>query len=339
MDINNDSWLDLTKEEPINPGLPICDSHHHLYDHTNRLHPNINYRVQEYLHDIGSSHNIVKTVFVQAGEMYKKDGPIELRPVGETEYVEKSTAFTQNGKTRVAAGIIGFADFTLGTKVSTVLRAHVKAGNGRFRGVRYASAWSASKDIVSYRKTPNILSDKKFREGFACLQKHGLSFDAWLYHPQLIELADLAKTFPEIPIIVNHTGGPLRIGPYANKSMEAFEEWKQGIKSLADCPNVFLKLGALGMRMFDFGWHKETKPPGSAELAMAMAPYYLWCIEQLGVKRCMFESNFPADRISYSYTIIWNALKRIVKDFSKDEQSALFHDNAVKIYKIGKQLS
>ncbi|RJQ39365.1 MAG: amidohydrolase [Dehalococcoidia bacterium] len=336
MDIDNQSWLALTVEEPVDPALPICDPHHHLYDRTNRLHPGINYLVEEYLGDIGTGHNVTKTVFVQAGEMYKKDAPGEMQPVGETETVERITAPTQAGKTRVAAGIVGFADLTLGAEVAPVLEAHIKAGKERFRGIRYAPAWDASNEIVSYRKTPGILSDKNFLAGFACLQRYGLSYDAWLYHPQMAELADLANAFPEVPIILNHTGGPLRIGPYAKKREAAFGEWQQGIARLAACPNVFIKLGALGMRMFGFGWHERAKPPGSEELAGAMAPYYLWCIEKLGTCRCMFESNFPADRLSYSYTVLWNTFKRIVKDFSASEKSALFYGTAVKAYRLAK---
>lgn len=334
MDIDNQPWLDLTTEDPIETALPICDPHHHLYDDTNRLHPGVNYMVEEYLADIGTGHNIVKTVFVQAGEMYRKGVPEEMQPVGETETVARITAPTQKGKTRVAAGIVGFTDLTLGAAVTPVLEAHIEAGRGRFRGIRYASAWDASHDIVAYRKTPKILSDKNFREGFACLGKYGLSYDAWLYHPQLTELVDLAKAYPETTIIVNHTGGPLRVGPYAERGTEAFQNWKEGIAALTAYANVFVKLGALGMRMYGFGWHERAKPPDSDELAKTMAPYFLWCIEQLGVNRCMFESNFPADRISYSYTVLWNAFKRIVKDFSPGEKDALFHDTAVKSYRL-----
>jgi len=334
MDIDNDPWLGLTVEAPIDPALPICDSHHHLYDHTNRLHPNISYQVAELLRDVGTGHNIVKTVFVQAGEMYRKDGLKEIRPVGETEFVASTTAPTQNGKTRVAAGIVGFADLTLGAAVAPVLKAHIEAGRGRFRGIRHASAWDPNQGIARYSKSPGLLLDKNFRKGFACLEEFGLSFDAWLYHPQLAELADLARAFPGTPIIVDHTGGPLRIGPYAEKRDESFQNWQESMAVLAACPNVVVKLGALGMRMFAFGWHDRAKPPGSKELAEAMAPYYFWCIEQFGAKRCMFESNFPADRISYSYTVLWNAFKHIAKDFSASERAALFHDTAAKTYRL-----
>jgi len=209
------------------------------------------------------------------------------------------------------------------------------ASRNRFRGIRHISAWDANTDIRSYRNPPKgLLLDPKFREGFACLQKYGLSFDAWLYHPQLMELVDLARTFPDTPIIVDHIGGPLGIGPYAEKREEVFEEWKHGIAVLATCPNVVVKLGGLGMPLCGFGWNERSTPPGSAELAETMIPYYHWCIEQFGVDRCMFESNFPVDKISYSYAVLWNAFKRVSKGFSPEDRAALFHDTAVKAYRL-----
>jgi len=107
------------------------------------------------------------------------------------------------------------------------------------------------------------------------------------------------------------------------------------VATLATCPNVVVKLGGLGMPLCGFGWHERVTPPNSTELAEAMAPYYLWCIEQFGVDRCMFESNFPVDKQSYSYTIMWNSFKRISKDFSLEDRAALFHDTAVKVYRLG----
>ena len=212
----------------------------------------------------------------------------------------------------------------------------MEASRDRFRGIRHISAWDASTDIVSYLEGPHLLLDPKFREGFACLQKYSLSFDSWLYHPQLMELVDLARTFPDISIIVDHVGGPLGIGPYTEKREEVFEEWKHGVTALATCPNVVMKLGGLGMPICGFGWHERAAPPNSDELANAMSPYYSWCIEQFGVNRCMFESNFPVDKRYSSYTILWNAFKQISKDFSAEDKAALFHDTAVKVYRLGR---
>ena len=260
-----------------------------------------------------------------------------MQPVGETEFVRgvaTQSASEQYGMTSVAAGIVGFADLTLGTAVEPVLEAHIEASRKRFRGIRYISIWDASTDIPTH-SPKGLLLDPKFREGFACLQKYNLSFDAAVFYPQLTDLVDLARAFPNTPIIVNHIGGLLGIGPYSMKREEVFQEWKRGIITLATLPNVVMKLGGFGMPLFGFGWHERSRPPNSTELAEAMTPYFLWCLEQFGVNRCMFESNFPVDKQSYSYTIMWNAFKRISKDFSPRDRAALFHDTAAKMYRLG----
>jgi L-fuconolactonase len=333
MPTERQEWLDQTIEEPLDPSLPICDAHHHLWYNND-----INYTVEDFLQDISGGHNVCRTVFVESRLMLKKDGPPEMQPVGETEFVRKITTRAKGGSGRmpaIAAGIIGFADLTMGAYVVPVLEAHITAGKKRFRGVRYTTAWDASRDIKSRRDvTRGLLGDRKFREGFATLRRYGLSFDAWLYHPQLMELVELAREFPDIPIIVDHAGGPLRIGPYALKRGAAFEEWKRGIEALSGCRNVYMKLGGLGMKISGYRWNEADKPPRSTELAGVFGPYYLWCIECFGVARCMFESNFPVDNASYSYTVLWNAFKRITANFSNAERQALFHDTAVNVYHL-----
>ncbi|MFC1977341.1 amidohydrolase family protein [Chloroflexota bacterium] len=328
-----EEWLRLTIEDPIEPELPICDPHHHLWDR-----PNDRYLLEEFLQDSGGGHRIVQTVFMEIRLRYREDGPLEMRPVGETEFVQAMTnrsASGEYGMTAVAAGIVGFADLTLGAAVAPVLEAHIAAGKGRFRGVRYTSVWHARKIFRSYRNPPKgLLLDPRFREGFTCLRKYGLSFDAWLNHTQLMELVDLARAFPDIPIILNHIGGPLGVGPYAEKREEVFREWRLRMAALATCPNVTVKLGGFGMPNIGFGWHKRATPPTSAELAEVIAPYYHWCIEQFGADRCMFESNFPVDKMSYSYTVIWNAFKRISKGLSPEERRGLFHDTAARVYRL-----
>lgn len=337
MTTQREAWLKLTEEVPIEPDLVICDPHHHLWGL-----PRGHYFLEELSADIGGGHNISQTVFIECRSMYRKAGSKEMQPIGETEFVQgiaAQSASGQYGPTNVAAGIVGFADLTLGVAVEPVLEAHIAASRDRFRGIRYISTWHESSDIISSRddRPRGVLLDPKFREGFACLHKYNLSFDSWLYHTQLAELVDLARAFPEIPIILNHIGGPLAIGPYAGKREEVFQEWKLGITELAGCPNVVVKLGGLGMEICGFGWHQQATPPNSAELAEAMAPYYLWCIEQFGADRCMFESNFPVDKMSYSYTVLWNAFKRITKDFSLEDRKLLFHDTAVRVYRLAKK--
>lgn len=335
----HESWLKLTIEDPIEPHLPICDPHHHLWQRTNLTgsFPS-RYLLEDLLQDIEGGHRIVQTVFVECRSMYRKDGPEEMRPVGETEFVQgiaDQSASGQYGTTRVAAGIVGHANLSLGDAVESVLEAHIAASSNRFRGIRHSSTWDASTEVGAYMNPPKgLLLDSKFRQGFSCLQKYGLSFDAWLYHPQLMELADLAKAFPNVTIIVDHIGGLIGIGPYAGKREEVFHQWESGITALAACPNVVVKLGGLGMSLSGFGWNERATPPGSTELAEVMAPYYYTCIKQFGANRCMFESNFPVDKMSYSYTVMWNAFKLITKDFSPEDRAALFHDTAVRVYRL-----
>jgi L-fuconolactonase len=288
MTTDHEAWLRLTTEDPLYPDIPICDAHHHLWDN-----PDDRYLADELLQDIRGEHNVVQTVFVQSKRniksRYRKSGPREVRPVGETEFIESTTAWTvvgQKGTTRVAAAIVGIADLTLGNAVSPALEAHVTAGKNRFRGVRYPTMWDANPDVLPNSDAPRQVMDAKFREGFAYLKNYGLSFDAWQFYPQLIELVDLARAYPEVQIIINHTGGPLGIGPYAGRRNEIFQEWKRLMREAASCPNIAVKLGGLGMPLYSFGWNEQTKPPSSTQLADGMEPYYFHasnCLGQRGV--------------------------------------------------------
>ncbi len=333
MATEREAWLALTIEDAIEPDLPICDPHHHFWDRGG-----VRYLLDELSKDLAGGHRIAQTLFIECRSMYRAHGPEEMRSVGETEFVQgfaAQSASGQYGPTTVAAGIVSNADLTLGAAVEPVLEAHMAASSNRFRGVRFSCAWDASPEIASGRSnSPGMLLDAKFREGFACLEKLGLSFDALLYHTQLGELADLARAFPGVTIILNHIGRPLGVGPYAGKREEVISEWKKGINTVAACPNVAVKVGGLGNTISGFDWHQRAIPPASAELAGTMAPYFLYCIEQFGPNRCMFESNFPVDKASFSYTTIWNAFKRISQDFSQEERLALFHDTAVKAYRL-----
>ena len=325
-------WLERTVEAALEPELEICDPHHHLWDY-----PDSRYLVDEFLADTGGGHHVTRTVFVECLNAYRTDGPEELRPVGETDYVEQLAAISDatGNATRVAAGIVGFADLSLGAAVQPVLEAHLKASK-RFRGIRHVSAWDASDQIRNAHTNPpeKLLDDSKFREGFACLHDLGLSFDAWLYHQQLPELTELARAFPDTTIVLDHIGGPIGIGPYAGKREEIFDAWRQDIAALAQCDNVTVKLGGLTMSSAGFRWHKREAPPGSEELADVMAPYYRHCIEQFGADRCMFESNFPVDRLSCSYAVLWTAFKRLSQAYSETERTALFHDTATRVYRL-----
>jgi L-fuconolactonase len=327
-------WLDRRKEPILEPTLPIVDPHHHLWDR-----PDWRYLLDELLADTNSGHNIVATVFVQARAMTRAAGPVEMRPVGETEFVNGVAAMSASGiygKTRHCAGIVGHADLTLGSRVEPVLAAHIRAGGDRFRGIRHITAWDADNSIrnPAYSPPRGLLGDKSFREGFAVLGRLGLSFDAWLYHPQIVELGDLARAFPETKIVLNHVGGPIGIGAYAGKHRQVFPLWAASIKALAACPNVHVKLGGLGMRMGGFGFHEQPEPPSSEKLAATWRPYIETCIDAFGPSRCMFESNFPVDKGSYSYPVFWNACKLLMKSASDSEKADLFCGTATRFYRL-----
>ena len=328
---DRESWLASGEEEALEPDLPICDPHHHLWDH-----PQSRYLLDELLADT-RGHRVVTTVFVECGSMYRADGPPALRPVGETEFVQGVAAQSASGgygEMRANAGIVGHADLLLGDAVAPVLEAHLAASPNRFRGIRHSAAWHESPKIRRSHSAPppHMLADAKFRDGFARLAPLGLSFDAWLYHTQIDELADLAGAFEDTTIVLDHVGGPLGIGPFEGRRDEVFPLWQRSISEIARRENVHVKLGGLAMPINGFGWHKRPRPPGSEELARAQAPYLLHCIEVFGPERCMFESNFPVDKASCSYTVLWNAFKRLSRDFGADERAALFHDTAARVY-------
>jgi predicted TIM-barrel fold metal-dependent hydrolase len=319
----------------LEPALPICDPHHHLWDFEAHR-----YLLPDLLADVTSGHDVRSTVFIECTSMYRPDGPPELRPLGETEFVNGAAAMSASGRygpVRACAGIVGFADLALGARVEAVLEAHLALSGGRFRGIRHISACDASPAIRRSHTNPppHLLGDARFREGFARLRGLGLSFDAWLYHPQIGELTELARAFPEQPIVLDHVGGPLGIGPYEGKRAEIFPQWRKAIVELATCPNVHVKLGGIGMKINGFGFHKRPRPPGSEELAQTWRPYMETCIEAFTPRRCMFESNFPVDKVSGSYRVYWNAFKRLAAGASAAEKAALFHDTAAAFYRLG----
>ena len=330
------AWLGQVTEAILDPERPICDPHHHLWDY-----PGSRYLLDDLLDDTGSGHNVVSTVFVECTAMYRSERiePDEaLSPVGETEFVNGVAAMSASGghgDTAACAGIVSYADLTLGSRVREVLEAHMRA-SPRFRGVRHATGWHASETIRNSHTFPakGLMADRRFREGLAELGKLGLSFDAWFYHEQLPEFIDLARAHPGVTCILDHFGGPLGIGPYEGKRDEVFAFWQDAISELAALPNVHVKLGGILMPINGFGFHKRALPVSSAEIVEATKDYYLHSIECFGVERCMFESNFPVDKRSCSYQVLWNAFKRLTSDFSENEKASLFHDTAAKVYRL-----
>ncbi len=336
MPFGDNDWLSLTKEPTLEPELPICDPHHHFWDLRPQSIPYQRYLLHELIADISSGHNVRSTVFVEARSMYRADGPVELRPVGEVEFVQGLAAASASGiygPSLAAAAIVGHADLKLGEGVTPVLEALQAASPNRFKGIRHNVTWSPDPALEN-RESEGILANSQFRSGARVLAQMGLSLDTMLSFPQLPELAEFAKAVPELKIILNHIGGGNRVGIYANRDDEVLTLWKQGIASVAACPNVTVKLGGMGMPRWGFGWHRREIPIGSEELAESMSPWMNYCIEQFGPDRCMFESNFPPDKVSHSYNVLFNAFKRLSRGYSASERSAMFHDTATAVYRI-----
>jgi predicted TIM-barrel fold metal-dependent hydrolase len=343
-------------EAILEPDLPIVDPHHHLWDRRyyatppstsgGPAHPFITaiadarrYLLDELLADTGSGHNVRATVFVECGAMYRADGPVELRSVGETEFVNGVAAMSASGtygETRACAGIVSKADLMLGDAVKPVLEAHVQAGGGRFKGIRNSASFEADKEVLGplNRVEEGLYLDATFRKGFAHLAPMGLSFDAWLLEPQLPDVIDLARAFPETAIVLDHVGTPLGRASFAGRLNERFPVWRDNIHELAKSPNVAVKLGGLAMAFCNFpSFLAEPRAP-SEQLAREWAPYIETCIAALGPERCMFESNFPVDMGSCTYPVLWNAFKRIAAGYSADEKTALFSGTATRVYRL-----
>jgi predicted TIM-barrel fold metal-dependent hydrolase len=329
-----EDWLAQYSEEIIDPARRIVDPHHHLWDRDGQ-----HYMIEEIAADIASGHNVIATVYVDCRSMYRSSGPEAFRPVGEVEFANGVAAMAASGgygKAAICAGIVSHVNLLLGEAARPVLEAEIAAGNGRFRGIRHSSAWDADASVAGmYATRPKgLLLDPAFRKGFACLAPLGLSFDAWLFHPQIGELTDLARAFPDTRIVLDHCGGPVGVGSYANRREEIFPAWKASIQEIAKCPNVSVKLGGLAMRLLGYDFHERPVPPSSEDAAKAWRPYIETCIEAFGPERAMFESNFPPDKGQCSYQVIFNAFKRLAAQYSEAEKTALFSKTAADFYRL-----
>jgi predicted TIM-barrel fold metal-dependent hydrolase len=328
----DEAWLAKGKEEILEPDLPIIDPHHHLWDRGSR------YLFDELLADLNTGHNIRATCYLQCDTMYDAGASELMAPVGETEYVNGVAAMGASGMygpAKICAGIVSYADLKVGKAVEPVLDAHVRVSS-RMRGIRHCAVWDADRTIKS---TPmefprHLLLDPTFREGVALLRKYNLCFETLIYHTQLPELTDLARAFPDIPMVLDHVGIPLAIGVYAGKTKEVTDVWRKGLEALATCPNVSAKLGGMGMHLFGSHYKQNPMPPTSTELADTWRPWVEPCIQIFGPDRCMFESNFPVDKQSCSYAVLWNAFKRLAQGYSAGEKAALFFGTAKRVYRL-----
>lgn len=327
-----DAWLALRQEAALDPGVPVIDPHHHLWDRGGHT-----YLPAEFAADVrASGHRVESTLYVECLSQFRDSGPEHLRPVGETEFVAGLPGLQGHSDgLSVAAGIIARADLALGEGVLEVLEAHLHAARGRLRGVRFASAFDTDPAIhLSYPTRAGLLREPAVQAGARCLARQGLSFDAWLFFHQLDDLRDLASACPDLQIVIDHCGAPIGVGPYANRRDEVFGLWREALRLLGALPNVHLKFGGLAMPVFGFGWRKLERPPDSEALAQAWRPYFEVCLETFGPGRCMFESNFPMDRTGCTYGSLWNAFKRLAAPLAPDERALLLRGTARRVYRL-----
>lgn len=330
------AWRGQVTESPLEPDLPIIDAHHHVWVGQPFAHYEL-YTPEWLLEDKAQSgHNVIKTLYVDSHSGYRSTGPEQMKVVGETEFANDIAEQASHKGGRAAgacATIVARADLMLGSEVGAVLDAHA-AITPRFRGIRHMTAFVPEMPPLFPGAAEGIMMHPNFRAGFSELASRDMSFDAFLLHPQLPELVDLARAFPDTRIILDHVGGPIIVGRYDGRRDDAFKDWKAGMTALAQSPNVFVKLGGLNMGLAGVDALQREKPFTSAEMAQAQRDFILTSIDLFTPDRCMFESNFPVDMFGISYTVLWNGMKRIVHDFSSQDRAKLFSETAWKVYRV-----
>lgn len=340
-------WHAKSHEDAIDPSQKIIDAHHHLWDYPtlgdygDEVSTHCRYTGDELVADIKlSGHNIINTVFVECMSMYNASGGPQAT-VGEVEYVQATAAMSNAGywgeSRPLCGGIIGHVDLRMGAAVREPLEAMMTVRN--FRGIRHSHNWDANEDVpVSHNpNAAEMLGSPEFREGFAVLDELGLVFDSWGWFTQLDELAELADSFPNTTIIINHLGAPLGVGPYSSHANGINPDWQRYIVEIAKRPNVMIKLGGAGLAVLNFGFSGFDKAsPSSLQLANAWLPTFKILIDAFGCERGIFESNFPVDKISASYGNTWNAFQRICQslELSQLQKDQLFYQNAARVYRI-----
>ena len=332
MELDRFDWLSLRSEAAIDPIQPIIDPHHHLWNRNDST-----YLANELLADTGSTHNVTHTVFVECRSKWDRDAEPHMAPVGETRFVAGEAAEMAERDGAVIGAIVSHADLQLGDAVAEVLAAHEKEGAGLFRGIRHATPWDADPQVHNAHtgSTEHMMQSPEFIAGARTLASLGYNFDAWLYHHQIGELVELAEAVPELPIVLDHLGGRIGVGPYAERRDQVLGDWTQAMTAAAACPNIVLKVGGIGMdNTFGTGWSEFHRPPTSEQVAEYWSDDVSWCIDTFGPSRCMFESNFPVDRQSLPYAVLWNAMQIMASDYSAAEQADLFAGTAARVYRI-----
>ncbi|MDU8926617.1 amidohydrolase family protein [Alisedimentitalea sp. MJ-SS2] len=330
---NLNAWHGQVVEEVIDPGQEITDPHHHLWPERLGSH----YEMEELWADTGAGHRVTKTVFIECGAGYQRGSPEPMAPVAETRYVAGLAAEAAKHPERAQiAGIIAHAELRLPLDVlNTVLDAH-EAASPLFRGIRHAGAWDKERDKFMFagQTVPHLYLDQDFQRGVRALAERRLTYDTWHFHPQNGEFLTLAKSCPETTIVLDHFGTPIGTHRFAGQREDRFAQWQDEMAAIAECPNVVAKLGGLAMPVNGFGWDGRNVPPSSDEFVAAQGHYYHHMIDVFGPERCMFESNFPVDKLSVGYAVYWNAMKKIAARYDRAAREALFRGTAGRIYRI-----
>ncbi len=333
MKLDRLEWINSGQETPIDSTQRIIDPHHHLWERGGSR-----YRAEELSQDTARGHAVSDTVFVECLASYRKEEQEERRSIGETEFVVEESVRSRELKGCDISGIIAFIDLSLGDKVNNLLDAHQEVSGKMLKGVRHATAWSNDPKIpVSHSKPrEGLMAEKAFIDGVRYLGNRNLSFDAWMYFDQLHQLHNLAKEVPNTRIIINHLGAPLNLGRWQKKQAEMHSIWKSELRKLAKLENVYLKIGGIGMEnYFGTNWGSRPSPPSSDEVVTAWDERILWCIERFGTEKCMFESNYPVDRQTLPYSVIWNTFQKITQSFTVSEKDDLFWVTAQSVYGVG----
>ena len=327
----SDAWLAQVTEEPLEPERPIVDPHHHLW----KKRFGRDYLLPEFYGDTGIGHNVVKSVFMECRAFWLREGPKHLRPSGETRYITDLARQSESGSAPRIAGIVAHADLRLANTpmLGELLDLHEEICGGRLRGIRQSAAVDRQAPLfIDVQAPAGLYADPEFRAGLRALAARNLVFDAWHYHHQMRDFIDLARAVPECTFVLDHFGTPLGVGSWRRD--ELFPQWRKDMAELARCENVHAKLGGLAMPDNGYGWHEAARPPDSDEFVAAQKQWYLHAIDCFGPRRCMFESNFPVDRLSIGYQVLWNGFKKMAADFTEEEKQALFRDTAAKVYSI-----
>lgn len=325
--------LSSDDETPVERDIPICDAHHHLWDR-----PGQRYLISDFLEEVrDSGHNVVRSVVVESGLFPLSPNGAQAARAEATEAARAAEVAAESTSSAIGACavIVGHVDLRQGVDVRSEIESLLEATGGRLKAIRHCGTWDSDEGVRGGPPIaqPRLYGDSRFRAGLAALADYDLAFDAWAYQTQHDEVIDLANAFPEIRIVFNHTGGVLGTGPYAGRRDELYQLWRSGMAKLSRTPNVTMKLGGLGMQRCGFPFFRRPARPSSAELAVAWRPWIEEAIALFGARRCMFESNFPVDRATCSYRVLWNSFKAITAGASISEKRALFHDTAGEFYR------